>query len=373
MKATGKDHARVNLALWGDDDFLDLTVDEQLLYLSLWTSPGLSYCGAGEWHSGRIANLAADWTRDRIERAAAGLSRNLFLIVDADTDEYLLRSWIKHDGLWRMPNMAVSVANARAELSSRMLRGVVVHEVRRLRDMHPESSSWKRDAVVSMLDQRSVDPAALDPFNPTSNPQADPCSNPQSDPSDTATPNPQSGPSPTPAPATATTYISPAHARDADGIGRLDVKKLVDALAEHLNHRGVRRPASLSQWHRQAKQILDDDHRPLNEALAVLRYSQTDPFWSKNILTMAKLREKYDQLRLAGEIEPAIDPEQLLAESWEAGRIGKICELTGWIPPTFRHPEDPTIDRDTALRDYARQVIDDHRDELLMRLREVNH
>ncbi|WP_062367344.1 hypothetical protein ACK8HH_17275 [Gordonia sp. LUNF6] len=214
MRATGKDHARVNLALWGDDDFLDLRVDEQLLYLSLWTSPGLSYCGAGDWHPGRIANLAADWTRDRVEHAAAGLSRNLFLIIDTDTDEYLLRSWIKHDGLWKTPNMAVSLANARAELSSRMLRGVIVHEVRRVRDAHPESTSWQREAVMSMLDQRAVDPAELEPFNPPSNPVANPSPNPWgqpigSTPDATVNPNPTANPGPTPAPSPATTSISP--------------------------------------------------------------------------------------------------------------------------------------------------------------------
>lgn len=205
-----RDFATVNLALWGDDDFLDLTVDEQLLFLTLWTSPSLSYCGSGDWHPGRIAAMAKGWTRQRVEHAAAGLSRALFLLVDADTDEYLLRSWIKHDGLWRSPVMVVSMANARAELASRSLRGVVVHEVLKLHNANPELKHWSKPAVASMLDQNAVDPADLEPFSPTSdpssipspNPPANPCPNPpakgQATPSLNPSPNPPSTPTPTP-------------------------------------------------------------------------------------------------------------------------------------------------------------------------------
>lgn len=208
MKATGKDHARVNLAIWGDDDFLDLRVDEQALYLTLWTSPGLSYCGAGTWHPGRIANLAADWTADRVEAAAAGLSRALFVLIDRDTDEFLIRSWIKHDGLWRTPNMAVSLANARAELSSRALRGVVVHEVRKIRDANPDSSSWKRAPVASLLEQSEVDPAGLPSFVAVRNPSPNPADKGWGQPigsthASRVSPTPGANPGPTPAPSPA--------------------------------------------------------------------------------------------------------------------------------------------------------------------------
>ncbi|MCK8674274.1 hypothetical protein M1M07_24570, partial [Rhodococcus sp. HM1] len=191
MASTGKDHARINLDIWGDDDWLDCSPRAQHLYLVLWTSPGLSYCGAGEWHAGKIAARAQGWTVAAVEAAAAELSRDLFLLIDETTGEFLLRSWIKHDGLWKVPNMAVSMANARAELASRALRGVVVHEVLRVRDAHSESSSWKREAVASMLEQKAVDPASLEPFTPAGNPSSNPIANPSANP----WPNPYANPS----------------------------------------------------------------------------------------------------------------------------------------------------------------------------------
>ncbi|MGV0785206.1 hypothetical protein [Mycolicibacterium sp. XJ775] len=179
-----RDHARINLDLWGDDDWMDLSVDAQMLYLTLYTNPGLSFCGAGEWHPGRIAARATDWNVPRIEAAAVELSRRLFVIIDTDTAEYLLRSWIKHDGLWRTPNMAVTVANARGELSSRTLRGVIVFEVAKLKRSHPDSTSWDRPAVQKMLTQKAIDATDLEPFNPGPKGGAkggsNPCANPTS-------------------------------------------------------------------------------------------------------------------------------------------------------------------------------------------------
>lgn len=205
-----RDHARTYVDIWGDDDWLDLSVEAQLLYFTLHTSADLSLCGSGTWHVGRIQNMARTWTSERIEEAAAELSRGMFLIIDTRTEEYLLRSWIKHDGLWRTPNMAVSVAKARASLASRTLRGIVVFEVLKLREKDPGSSSWQKPAVEKMLDQRAIDPATIAPYNPgpkggsngepngVSNPDSNGAANPYGHPG----PNPGSNGGPTPTPAT---------------------------------------------------------------------------------------------------------------------------------------------------------------------------
>lgn len=168
----GRDHARIHLDIWGDDDWLDLPADAQCLYMTLYTSPGRTLCGAHEWNVGKIRQRAADWTTERIEAAAEILSERLFLIIDTDTNECLLRSWIKHDGLWRTPNMAVSVANARANVASRTLRAVIVFEILKLRAAEPKSTSWERPAVQSMLTQKAIDPTDLEPFKGASNPAA---------------------------------------------------------------------------------------------------------------------------------------------------------------------------------------------------------
>lgn len=200
-----RDHTRVNIDIWGDDEFRDLPVDAQALYWTLWTSPGRTYCGSHEWHPARLAQTAEDWTVDRIERAGAVLSQRLFLIIDPATEECLLRSWIKHDRLWRIPNMAVTMANARSTLGSKALRGVVVFEVKKLVVAEPKLSSWDRDEVKKMLTQKSINPASLPPFNPSPNPPDNPGPNPSAKGYGRDGVNPPANPAPTTATASSTT------------------------------------------------------------------------------------------------------------------------------------------------------------------------
>lgn len=218
----GRDHERTNLDIWGDEDWLDVSPAAQHLYFVLKTSAKLTYCGAGEWHPGRIATRAKGWTAAAVEHAAAELSAaaGRFVVIDVDSEEYLLRSWIKHDGLWRIPNMAVSMANDRSDLCSRMLRAVVVHEVRKLAAANPDISSWERSAVAKMLTQNAVDPYSLPVFNPTPNSSSNPPSNPWVNPPPNppsngresvnrgvgVNPPPNPGPTPSPSPTPDSSY-----------------------------------------------------------------------------------------------------------------------------------------------------------------------
>lgn len=209
------DHSRIWHDIWGDDDWMDLTPAAQHLYLVLYTSPDRSLCGAGRWWPAGIAQRAKNWTAEMLERAAEELETapGQFLIIDRTTEEYLLRSWIKHDGLFRVQNMCVSMANARNALASRTLRGVVVHEVRKLRAKEPSLKSWERDTVVKMLDQKAIDPASLLPASPSSSPSVSPkvcpTASPPSSPGDTSDPSPRVSPGSSPGPTTATAPLAP--------------------------------------------------------------------------------------------------------------------------------------------------------------------
>lgn len=198
-----RDHARIHTDIWGDDDWLDLSPEAQHLYFVLYTGPP-SFCGGGDWQPKKIAARARSWTADDVNRAAAELQDGLFLLLDLDTDEYLIRSWVKHDGLYRVQNMAVSMANARAALASRKLRGVVVFEVSKLRDAEPTLESWKKDAVSKMLSQTALDPASQQWSSPWASPnargKASPCDS--SSPTDEASPSDSGRATPSPAPAT---------------------------------------------------------------------------------------------------------------------------------------------------------------------------
>lgn len=198
-----RDHARIHTDIWGDDEWRDLSPQAQHLYFVLYTGPP-SFCGGGDWQPRKLAARARGWVADDVDEAASELQDGLFLLLDLDTDEYLLRSWIKHDGLYRVQNMAVSMANSRAALASRKLRGVVVFEVLKLRETEPKLDSWNKDAVSKMLGQTAVDPSSQQwpsPWvSPSVSPKASPCDSGKVTGQPSPSPSGRATPSPAPAP-----------------------------------------------------------------------------------------------------------------------------------------------------------------------------
>lgn len=64
-------------------------------------------------------------------------------------------------------------------------------------------------------------------------------------------------------------------------------------------------PDNLNAWAIEADRLLRIDGRDLAEAMRLIEWCQRDPFWSANILSMAKFRKQYDQLkRKAGLVPP---------------------------------------------------------------------
>ena len=76
-----------------------------------------------------------------------------------------------------------------------------------------------------------------------------------------------------------------------------DAGKLVAELEHRLEANGVKAPLRKKAI-RDADLLLRVDSRPIEEALAVLRWATDDSFWKSNILSIGKFRQKYDQLKL---------------------------------------------------------------------------
>ena len=167
-----REHARIQTAIWIDDDFLDLTPEAQHLYTVLTTQMKLSFCGVWTWHPGRISQFAKGWTPARVEAAAVELSENLYIVIDETTGEVLVRSFIRNDGLLASPNIAKAMYRAFADVGSRALKAVIVHELKRLHAEQPLLKGW--DVCGDLLLKRSVDPRELPSFTPSGNPSANP-------------------------------------------------------------------------------------------------------------------------------------------------------------------------------------------------------
>lgn len=84
---------------------------------------------------------------------------------------------------------------------------------------------------------------------------------------------------------------------------REDVERLCRHLADRIEANGSRRPAIGKRWRDAARLLIDKDGRTEAQVMTAIDWCQQDEFWHRNILSMPKLREHYDRLRLAWQAE----------------------------------------------------------------------
>lgn len=154
-----RDHARIGLGIWSDDDFRSLPANAQHLYWILLTHPELSYCGVLDWRPAKLSGLVGDWTADNVQAAADILIERLYIVVDETTEEVLVRSFVRRDGLMKQPKMATAMATAHAAVGSVALRGVVIGELQRLHREDPDLKGWGSQKASDLLSKSAVDPS----------------------------------------------------------------------------------------------------------------------------------------------------------------------------------------------------------------------
>lgn len=130
-----RQYARIFLSIWADPGFTALTADEQAVYLRLLTGPGLSMCGVTDWRPARLVKSFRGMTREALEGIGDRLQAARFIVLDRDTEEVLVRSFVRHDGVLKSPNLVKAMANDWIEIGSDAIKQSVAWEVRRgLRD-----------------------------------------------------------------------------------------------------------------------------------------------------------------------------------------------------------------------------------------------
>ncbi|WP_052684580.1 hypothetical protein [Lentzea aerocolonigenes] len=144
-----REHARILTAIWRDDDFRALSPEAQRLYFLLLSQPTINQAGVlpltvSRWARGCSATDVAD-----IEAALAELDRARFALVDADTDEVLVRAFMRKDGVAKQPNVLKAAFRFALAVESPRLRAVLADELRRLDHVHA-------DAVADTLDGTST-------------------------------------------------------------------------------------------------------------------------------------------------------------------------------------------------------------------------
>lgn len=141
------------MSIWGDDDWRGLPAAAQRIYIVALSQPGLSYAGVTPYLPGRWANLAPDTSPAAIRKGVAMLAERRYVVVDHDTEELLLRTFVRHDNVLRFPNVAVAMARAYKQIASPAIRSAFLIELHDLaqRPDTKDLPGWAKPEVAALL------------------------------------------------------------------------------------------------------------------------------------------------------------------------------------------------------------------------------
>lgn len=152
-----RDRANINTNIWTDQDWRNLPGAQQLLYLLLTSHPTLSYAGVVDWREARLAAMTADATPESIREAAEGLQAARFVFIDDETEEILVRSFLRHDGLLKQPKLSISMVNAYGAIASSRIREVVTFELQKLQREHGDWAAFGQEKVLALVKGKGTD------------------------------------------------------------------------------------------------------------------------------------------------------------------------------------------------------------------------
>lgn len=127
-----REHARILTRIWDDPDFCALRGEQQRLYMLLLSRRNMAQCGVLPLQVRKWAKGAKDTTEDDLRRVLEELEAKRYIAVDEDTEEVLVRSFIRNDGVLKVPNVFKAALRSALGLESPKLREVMAGELRRL-------------------------------------------------------------------------------------------------------------------------------------------------------------------------------------------------------------------------------------------------
>lgn len=174
-----RSEARLAVTIWTDPDFLALSPTAQRMFMFLLSQPDLAHTGVLALRERRWSKAAAGLTTAQVTGDLEELTAARFLVVDEDTEELLIRSFIRRDKVYRQPNVLRAAADHLGVVTSPIILAAIAAELRRVataEDIGEASAS----IIADML-------AALEKGQPN------PSANPSPDPSPKGSANPSAG------------------------------------------------------------------------------------------------------------------------------------------------------------------------------------
>lgn len=141
-----RNYAKIHTSIWSDEHFKSLDRNLQHMYLVLVSQPRLGLSGLLDFMPQRLAGVSYSMTTDDVEADIKGLEEERYVVLDRDTSELLVRSFMRRDEVFKTPNVAVAAVREYGEVMSQKVRDAMETELVRCRQMWPNEELWKRIA-----------------------------------------------------------------------------------------------------------------------------------------------------------------------------------------------------------------------------------
>ncbi|MBH5146309.1 hypothetical protein [Rhodococcus erythropolis] len=128
-----RSHGIIQFTLWTNKDFRELSAAAQRMYLLLFGQKDVNNAGMLPLMPARWAKYCGETDVDHVWACLHELAAQQFVVFDADTDELLIRSFIRGDGVIKQPNVFKNALKCAELVDSPGIRTVLATELRKLR------------------------------------------------------------------------------------------------------------------------------------------------------------------------------------------------------------------------------------------------
>ena len=144
-----RSYAAIHQRIWADPQWRALDVNAQHLYLLLLSQPQLNLAGVLPLQLRKWASCVAGWDIADVATALDRLREDRFVLVDEDTEEVLVRSLIRNDGTYKIPNALKSLLQVAEGTQAQALRTELAAELGRLEPLTGKKADESRGLIAA--------------------------------------------------------------------------------------------------------------------------------------------------------------------------------------------------------------------------------
>jgi hypothetical protein len=123
------DYGKLFCRIWANEDFRKLSARDQQLYCLLISFPTRNLAGVLPLTIKRWSHCTADSSEKKIADSLNALNDARFIVLDTETEEVLVRTFIRNDEVYKQPNLLKAALKDAKRTESMTLRLVIRQEL----------------------------------------------------------------------------------------------------------------------------------------------------------------------------------------------------------------------------------------------------